>query len=138
MIIAQGAEAGGFGGTVSTLSLVPKVIDAVSPIPVVAAGGIADGRGLAAALVLGAQGVNIGTRFLAPAEAEIDDEWKRRILAAKSGGAVKVEFADHVFPAPNVEAATGPCRGCCARPLWRSGTGDRRKPRGKASGWVAR
>jgi enoyl-[acyl-carrier protein] reductase II len=105
VIIAQGSEAGGFGGSVSTLSLVPQVVDAVSPIPVVAAGGIADGRGLAAALVLGAQGVNIGTRFLASVEAEIDDEWKQRILAAESEDALTVEFADHVFPAPTTEGS---------------------------------
>lgn len=107
VIIAQGSEAGGFGGTVSTMSLLPQVVDAVSPIPVVAAGGIADGRGLAAALVLGAQGVNIGTRFLASEEAGIDEEWKRRIVAAGSEDAVKVEFADHVFPAPSREGGYG-------------------------------
>ena len=107
VIIAQGSEAGGFGGTVSTMSLLPQVVDAVSPIPVVAAGGIADGRGLAAALVLGAQGVNIGTRFLASEEARIDEEWKRRIVAAESEDAVKVEFADHVFPAPSREGGYG-------------------------------
>jgi enoyl-[acyl-carrier protein] reductase II len=107
MIIAQGSEAGGFGSTVSTMSLLPQVVDAVSPIPVVAAGGIADGRGLAATLVLGAQGVNIGTRFLASEEAAIDDEWKQRIVAAESEDAVKVEFADHVFPAPNREGGYG-------------------------------
>jgi len=107
VIIAQGSEAGGFGSTVSTMSLLPQVVDAVSPIPVVAAGGIADGRGLAAALVLGAQGVNVGTRFLASVEAGIDEEWKRRILAAESEDAVKVEFANHVFPAPNREGGYG-------------------------------
>lgn len=107
VIIAQGSDAGGFGGTVSTMSLLPQVIDAVSPLPVVAAGGIADGRGLAAALVLGAQGVNIGTRFLASAEAGIDNEWKRRITAAESEDAVKVEFANHVFPAPSREGGYG-------------------------------
>ncbi len=98
VIIAQGSEAGGFGDTVSTMSLVPQVVDAVSPIPVVAAGGIADGRGLAAALLLGAQGVNVGTRFLASEEAGISDDWKRKILAAESEDAVKVEFANEVFP----------------------------------------
>jgi enoyl-[acyl-carrier protein] reductase II len=107
VIVAQGSEAGGFGGTVSTMSLLPQVVDTVGPIPVVAAGGIADGRGLAAALVLGAQGVNIGTRFLASAEATVDDEWKRRITAAESEDAVKVEFANHVFPAPSREGGYG-------------------------------
>ena len=58
------------------MALVPAVVDAIAPVPVLAAGGIADGRGLAAALVLGAQGVNIGTRFLAAAEAEVPDGYK--------------------------------------------------------------
>jgi enoyl-[acyl-carrier protein] reductase II len=98
VVIAQGGEAGGFGGTVSTMALVPQVVDAVAPLPVVAAGGIADGRGLAAALVLGAQGVNIGTRFLACSEAMVDPAWKDAIILATSEDAVKVEFAPSVFP----------------------------------------
>src|SRR5207244_7637028 len=66
IVVAQGWEAGGHvRGTVATMALVPAVVDAVSPAPVVAAGGIADGRGLAAALALGAAGAWIGTRFLA-------------------------------------------------------------------------
>jgi nitronate monooxygenase/enoyl-[acyl-carrier protein] reductase II len=81
------------------MALVPQVVDAVAPIPVLAAGGIADGRGLAAALALGAQGINIGTRFLAATEARIGDDWKLAILAAHSEDAVKAEFADAVFPA---------------------------------------
>lgn len=74
ILVAQGAEAGGFVTRrgVGTMALVPQVVDAVHPVPVVAAGGMADGRGLAAALVLGAAGVNLGTRFLACAEAEGD------------------------------------------------------------------
>jgi enoyl-[acyl-carrier protein] reductase II len=100
VIIAQGTEAGGFGGKVSTVALVPQVVDAVGPVPVLAAGGIADGRGLAAALVLGAQGVNLGTRFLASEEAAISDEWKRAILAAGSQNAVKVDVWDDIFGKP--------------------------------------
>ncbi|MDP9890166.1 NAD(P)H-dependent flavin oxidoreductase [Pseudarthrobacter enclensis] len=100
VIIAQGAEAGGFGGMVSTVVLVPQVVDAVGPVPVLAAGGIADGRGLAAALVLGAQGVNIGTRFLASEEATISGEWKQAILAAGSQNAVKVDVWDDIFGKP--------------------------------------
>ena len=66
IVLAQGWESGGHvRGTVATMPLIPAVVDAVSPTPVVAAGGIADGRGLAAALALGAGGVWIGTRFLA-------------------------------------------------------------------------
>jgi enoyl-[acyl-carrier protein] reductase II len=100
VLIAQGAEAGGFSGGVSTMALVPQVVDAVAPTPVIAAGGIADGRGLAAALALGAQGVNIGTRFLACSEARIDPGWQEAIVRAASEDAVKVEFAGSVFPPP--------------------------------------
>jgi enoyl-[acyl-carrier protein] reductase II len=99
VISAQGSESGGFSGQVSTMALVPQVVDAVD-VPVVASGGIADGRGLAAALALGAQGVNIGTRFLASAEAAIPDSWKEAICAAQSEDAVKLLFADHALPAP--------------------------------------
>ena len=63
---------------VSTLPLVPRVVDAVAPVPVVAAGGIADGRGVAAALMLGAEGVWIGTRFLATHECGVSDTYKAR------------------------------------------------------------
>ena len=96
VIIAQGGEAGGYGGAISTMALVPQVVDAVSPIPVVAAGGIYDGRGIAAAFMLGAVGVNMGTRFLASKEAPIDDEWKQ----AHSEDAVKVEVLNDIIPVP--------------------------------------
>src|SRR6266478_4295963 len=81
VIIAQGGE----GGEVSTMALVPQVVDAVSPIPV-ASGGIFDGRGIAAALMLGAVGVNLGTRFIASREAPGSEEWKQAILHANSEG----------------------------------------------------
>jgi NAD(P)H-dependent flavin oxidoreductase YrpB (nitropropane dioxygenase family) len=83
VIVAQGWEAGGHvRGTVATLPLVPAIVDAVGDTPVVAAGGIADGRGMAAALALGAAGVWVGTRFLASEEVSIHPEYQRRILAA--------------------------------------------------------
>lgn len=83
IIVAQGWESGGHvRGTVATMALVPAVVDAVGTIPVVAAGGIADGRGLAAALALGATGGWIGTRFLASSEAAIHPEYQQRLLAA--------------------------------------------------------
>lgn len=82
IIVAQGWEAGGHvWGQVASMALIPAVVDAVSA-PVVAAGGIADGRGMAAALVLGASAVWIGTRFLASAEATIHEEYQSRILSA--------------------------------------------------------
>jgi len=98
VIIAQGGEAGGYGGTISTMALVPQVVDAVSPVPVVAAGGIYDGRGIAASLMLGAVGVNMGTRFLASVEAPIDDDWKHAIIEAHSEDAVKVEVLNDIIP----------------------------------------
>ncbi len=99
VVVAQGTEAGGFGGTVAGLALVPQVVDAVDPIPVVAAGGIADGRGLAASLTLGAVGAQLGTRFLATLEATIDDEWKQAILEASSDDSIKVDVWKEIFPA---------------------------------------
>jgi enoyl-[acyl-carrier protein] reductase II len=98
VIVAQGAEAGGHSGSVSTMVLVPQVVDVAGDVPVVAAGGIADGRGLAAALALGAQGVSMGTRFLASAELGIDDAWKRRIVEADAVDAVKVVNSERVLP----------------------------------------
>ncbi|MCX5999107.1 MAG: nitronate monooxygenase, partial [Chloroflexi bacterium] len=82
IIVAQGHEAGGHTGNVATLPLVPMVVDAVDPTPVVAAGGIADGRGLVAALALGACGVWCGTAFLCTYEAGIEQAAKDRILKA--------------------------------------------------------
>jgi enoyl-[acyl-carrier protein] reductase II len=97
-IIAQGGEAGGHAGDVATMVIVPEVVDVAGDIPVVAAGGIADGRGLAAALALGAQGTCVGTRFLASEEMAVAREWKERIVAAGALDAVKVPNSDRVLP----------------------------------------
>lgn len=100
VLVAQGGEAGGFGQSVATLPLAPQVVDAVRPLPVVAAGGIADGRGLAAALVLGAVGVQLGTRFLASVEAPVADAWKQSIVGARSEDAEKFAFWYELMPTP--------------------------------------
>jgi len=98
VLVAQGTEAGGNAGWVSSLVLVPAVVDLAGNVPVVAAGGIADGRGLAAALALGAQGASLGTRFLATTEMGVDQEWKDRIVAADATDAVKVAHSERVMP----------------------------------------
>jgi enoyl-[acyl-carrier protein] reductase II len=100
VISAQGSESGGYCGEVSTMALVPQVVDAVSPIPVVASGGIFDGRGIAAAFMLGAAGVNLGTRFIASLEAPAPIEWKHAIIAAKSEDAIKVDVLNDISPLP--------------------------------------
>ena len=81
-IIAEGMESGGHIGQNTTMCLVPQVVDAVS-VPVIAAGGIADGRGVAAAFMLGAEGVQVGTRFLATTECQIHENYKNLVLKAK-------------------------------------------------------
>ena len=81
-VIAEGGEAGGHVGELTTMTLIPQVVDAVN-IPVLAAGGIADGRGLAAAWMLGASGFQIGTRFLVAYECNVHKNYKQKILAAR-------------------------------------------------------
>ncbi|MBU2548825.1 MAG: nitronate monooxygenase family protein [Proteobacteria bacterium] len=101
-VVAQGYDGGGHTGRVGTMSLIPQAVDAVAPLPVVGAGGIMDGRGLAAALALGAEGVWVGTAFLATREANVDafdlgsmfvsplwaEVWNRRMLEADDEGTV--------------------------------------------------
>jgi nitronate monooxygenase len=89
VIVAQGTEAGGHGQSEPLITLLPQVVDACPDIPVVAAGGLADGRGLAAAMMFGAEGVLMGTRFYASQEAEAHPEAKRRIVASGSGQTVR-------------------------------------------------
>ncbi len=84
IVIAQGFEAGGPRARIGGMVLVPEVAAALSPLPVVAAGGIVDGRGLAAALTLGAAGICIGTRFIASKEADVESDWKSRVVEARS------------------------------------------------------
>jgi enoyl-[acyl-carrier protein] reductase II len=88
-VVAQGTEGGGHTGTVATMALVPQVVDAVGEkVPVVAAGGLFDGRGLAASLALGADGVWIGTRFIATPEARAVNGYKETLLALPEDGTV--------------------------------------------------
>ncbi len=100
LIVAQGGEAGGYAGSVSTLSLLPQVVDAVRPVPVVAAGGIADGRGIAAAVTLGAAGVNLGSRFLASAESPVGERWKKALVTCPSEDWIQARFINAMNPNP--------------------------------------
>ena len=98
-IIAQGVEAGGHvAGEVTTMALVPRVVDAVAPIPVVAAGGIADARGLVAALALGAQAVMIGTRLIATPEAYAHPLYKQKVLDANETETVRTTLFGFGWP----------------------------------------
>jgi len=105
MLIAQGTEGGGHGATRGLMTLLPEVVDAVGPrVPVIAAGGIADGRGLAAALLLGAAGVLVGTRFYATQEAAGAQAAKERICAATGDDTIRSIVFDisrrNVWPPP--------------------------------------
>jgi NAD(P)H-dependent flavin oxidoreductase YrpB (nitropropane dioxygenase family) len=94
VIVAQGTEGGGHVGVMGTMPLVPMVVSAVAPIPVLAAGGVADGRGLAAALALGADGVLLGTRFLASDEAPIAKGFKQAILESDGHDTLVTDIPD--------------------------------------------
>lgn len=94
-VVAEGMESGGHIGKLTTMALVPQVVDAVK-IPVIAAGGIGDGRGMAAAFMLGAEGVQIGTRFLVATESKIHPNYKKAVLRAKDASTlVTGEYAGH-------------------------------------------
>ena len=82
-LIAEGGESGGHVGELTTMALVPQVVDVVENIPVIAAGGIGDGRGIAAAFMLGARGVQLGTCFVATKEAQVHENYKQAIIKAK-------------------------------------------------------
>lgn len=98
-VVAEGTESGGHIGEITTMCLVPQIVDAVS-IPVIAAGGIADGRGIAATFMLGAEGVQIGTRFLAAEECQIHENYKNLVIDAKDTDSIVTgRFTGH------------PCRG---------------------------
>ncbi|WP_202512453.1 nitronate monooxygenase [Streptomyces sp. SID3343] len=108
-VVCQGWEAGGHvWGTAASLPLIPAVVDAVSPVPVIAAGGIADGRGLAAVLTLGAQAAWVGTRFLASEEARTHEVYRSRVVAAAETDAVHTLAFDGGWP------------GAAHRALWNS------------------
>ncbi len=94
VIVAQGTEGGGHVGWMTSLALTPMVVDAVAPIPVLSAGGIADGRGLAAALALGASGVLLGTRFLASDESPLHPNFKRAIVESDGHDTMLTEIPD--------------------------------------------
>jgi nitronate monooxygenase len=112
ILVAQGTEAAGHGATRGMVTLVPEVIDAVGPgVPVVAAGGVADGRGLAAALMLGASGVLMGTRFYATTEAAGADDAKQRIRRANGDATVR----GMVFDITRQRAWPAPFTGRCLR-----------------------
>ena len=93
-IIAQGSEGGGHVGWMATMVIVPLVVSAVAPVPVLAAGGIADGRGLAASLALGADGVLLGTRLLAATESPIHENFKQAIVKSDGHDTVLTEIHD--------------------------------------------
>ena len=128
-VVAQGTEAGGHTGQVATMALVPQVVDAVGDqVPVVAAGGLYDGRGLAASLTLGADGVWIGTRFIATPEAQAVNGYKETLLGLAEDGTVisraytgktcrvvRNDWTQHFERAPGGAAAV-PCPGLRLQP----------------------
>lgn len=140
LIVAQGREAGGHvRGNLGTMTLVPQVVDAVAPLPVLAGGGIADRRGVAAALDLGAVGVWVGTRFLAAQEANIHREYQQRVLAASADDTLYSRLFDVGWPNAPLRSLKNSTtdrweRAGCPAPPNRPGEGDivARRPDGAA------
>jgi len=127
IVVAQGYEAGGHvWGEVTTMALVPAVVDAVSPVPVVAAGGIADGRGMAAALALGASGVWMGTRFINSPESDAHDWYRDRLLEAKETDTVHNALFDEDWQDATLR--------CLANSTWRNWLAAGRPPRDQRPG----
>ncbi|HEY0736906.1 MAG TPA: nitronate monooxygenase [Herpetosiphonaceae bacterium] len=124
VIIAQGTEAGGHTGLAGTLALVPAVVDAVAGIPVVAAGGIADGRGLAAVLLLGAVGGWLGTRFVASHEWGGGAWEQQAVLAATADDTVRTSVYDQVRGAPFPEGIADRVLRNAFTTAWEGRTGD--------------
>jgi NAD(P)H-dependent flavin oxidoreductase YrpB (nitropropane dioxygenase family) len=92
LVVAQGSEAGGHTGTISSMVLWPEVVDAVAPIPVLAAGGVGSGRHIAAAFALGAEGVWCGTIWLGAAESELSPDMRKKFIAARSQDAIQRKY----------------------------------------------
>ena len=100
LIVAQGREAGGHvRGNLGTMALLPQIVDAVAPLPVLAAGGIADRRGVTAAFALGAAGVWVGTRFLAASEANIHEDYRAKVITSSGDDTLYSELFDIGWPA---------------------------------------
>jgi nitronate monooxygenase len=98
-IIAQGVEAGGhIWGTIGSMVMIPDIRDAIGDLPLIAAGGLADGRGLAAALALGADGAAFGTRFVASVEAQASERYKQRIIVAEGDSTIHTTLFDVGWP----------------------------------------
>jgi NAD(P)H-dependent flavin oxidoreductase YrpB (nitropropane dioxygenase family) len=135
-IVAQGSEGGGHVGLMGTMPLLPMVARAVAPLPVVAAGGVADGAGLAAALMLGAEGVLLGTRFLATPESPLHDRFKQAILESDGHDTLLTEIPDlitgRVWPGAYVRVA----RNGLIR-AWAGREGELRRQRRAAAAAVA-
>ena len=136
-IIAQGLEAGGHvKSTISLSTLVPAVVKAVAPVPVIASGGIATGRGLVAALSLGAEAISVGTRFLASEEACVPRGRKERVVKSRAEDTIYGQIFDIGWAVPSSRPAqqAGDRMGSRRPPTQRPASGRRRDHRQNAAG----